>query len=184
MLKKLCVFVFVLLTGIMTQTVKAATVNLTPSTYGQWNTFDVDSSFAISGGLEWIDANGEPLAFKFTLTTPTYLKIVDGGFAGDVFEIFDNGLSLGLTSGASNSYPNSLSTNFDAAFANLNYSQRIFLLGVGTHEVTGRLTSSALDDTSQALNATVGAVSLMPEPSTIILFLTGGAAAWFGHRKA
>jgi hypothetical protein len=75
---------------------------------GAWNAFDVDSSVSNSGNLEWIDLEGNPLSFDFTLSKSAYLTIVDGGFAGDRFNVYDNGVLLDQTSVASNTYPASL----------------------------------------------------------------------------
>jgi hypothetical protein len=145
---------------------------------GAWNTFDVDELTSVSGGLEWIDlADGNALSFDFMLSTQAYLKVVDGGFAGDRFNVFDNGNLLNQTSSAVNTYPDSIGLDFDGAFADSDYSQGFFLLGAGNHSITGVLTQSALDDTSLPINATVGAVSLtaVPLPAAAWLYLTGTA---------
>ena len=190
MLKKTMAFALVFAATLVSQAVTATTINLQPN--GQWNTFDVDNAIALSGGMEWIDAqsalgysnDGSSLDFKFTLTQSGYLDVVDGGFAGDVFKVFDNGLLLGPTSTAVNSYPASLGTNFDAAFADPNYSRQRFLFSAGMHDITGLLSVSALDATGQPINATVGALRLdLPEPATLLLFLVGGGVALAGRRR-
>jgi hypothetical protein len=142
---------------------------------GQWNVFDVDESVSASGGLEWIDLDNNTLSFDFTLSGSAILRVVDGGFSGDRFQVFDNGLLLDETSVAANSYPDGVGLDFDAAFANTNFSRGVFLLGAGNHSITGLLSQSALDDTSSTLNATVGAVSLtaVPLPEAAWLYLTG-----------
>jgi hypothetical protein len=153
----------------------AATVALTPNS--SWNIFDVSDVLANSGGLEWIDINdGSALIFQFTATTQTLLSVVDGGFSGDQFQLSDNGVALGATSAAINSYPTSLGLNFDAAFASTNYSKGSYLLEAGTHSITGLLSLSAFDNTNTALNSTTGAVQLtaVPEPS----FLWGQLGAF------
>lgn len=144
---------------------------------GSWQAFDVDNLIASSGNLEWIDLDGNALSFDFTLSQAAYLRVVDGGFAGDRFQIFDHGNLLGITSEASQSYPTSLGLDFDAAWANAAYSQGTFLLSAGSHSITGWLSTSALDDLSSPINATVGAVSLtaVPVPAAAWLYLTGAS---------
>jgi len=154
------------------QAALAADVALT--TNGQWNAFDVTPDVAISGGLEWIDiTDGSALSFSFS--GPAILTVVDAGFAGDRFQVFDNGNLVGQTSAAANSYPASVGLNFDAALADGGYSRGVFVLGAGNHVITGELSQSALDDTGSALNATVGAVQIaaVPEPQTYALVLAG-----------
>jgi hypothetical protein len=189
MLKKTMTFVLAIAAAIMSQTVMAETVTLQPN--GQWSAFDVDTSASNSGGPEWIALSGDPLTFHFELLKPTTLDVVDGGFSGDVFKVYDNNGTtlLGQTSSAvNNSYPASVGLNFDAAFANSNYSKGSFLLGAGTHNITGLLWVSALDNTGQPIYASVGAVRLnipaVPEPETVWLLLTGGLVTFARLRKA
>lgn len=165
--------------------VSASTINLAAD--GVWQTFDVDSFVSATGGVEWIDAQFDPangyigdgseLHFVFTLTTAAYLTVVDGGFAGDQFEVFDNGASLGFTSQAVNSFPDSIASNFDAALANPDFSRGVFFLSAGQHDITGLLSLSALDSDGIAFDATVGAVRLsqVPVPASLGLFLAGNA---------
>ena len=152
---------------------------------GAWNAFDVDSALSTSGTLEWIDLDSNALSFDFTLTGSAYLKVVDGGFAGDRFNVFDNGTLLDQTSVAVNTYPTSVGLDFDAAYADANFSRGVFLLGAGSHSITGLLSQSALDDSSTAINATVGAVSLtaVPLPAAAWLYLTGTALMGFVSRR-
>ncbi len=64
-----------------------------------WHAFDIDELMSASGGLDWISIeDGSTLSFTFTTAADTLLTIVDAGFAGDSFNIFDNGVLLGVTS--------------------------------------------------------------------------------------
>lgn len=167
---------------------QAQALNLTVD--GTWNTFDVDEFIAASSGLEWIDLDGESLSFDFTLTESAYLTVVDGGFSGDRFQLFDNGQLLGETSAPANSYPDSLGLDFDSAFSNPDYSQGVYLLSSGNHSITGLLSLSAVDDLGSDINATVGAVRLtaVPLPAAAWLFASGtaliGAASGRRRQKA
>ncbi len=145
---------------------------------GAWNTFDVDELTSASENLEWIDLiDGKALSFDFSLSSPAYLNVVDGGFAGDRFNVFDNRNLLDQTSVAVNTYPSSIGLDFDSAFADSNYSQGVYLLGAGSHSITGVLSQSATDEDNNPFNATVGAVSLtaVPLPAAAWLYLTGSA---------
>ncbi|ATG91631.1 VPLPA-CTERM sorting domain-containing protein [Methylomonas koyamae] len=142
---------------------------------GQWHAFDIDETSSASAGLEWIDLDGNASSFDFSLTGSAILRIVDGGFAGDRFDVFNGNLLLGQTSAATNNYPESLGLDFDAAFADGRYSRGVFLLGPGSYRISGLLSLSALDDNAGALNATVGAISLtaVPLPAAAWMYLAG-----------
>jgi len=143
---------------------------------GQWQEFNVDDLSSISGGAEWIDlldSNspnfGSPLSFSFTIDSGHQgkLSVVDAGFAGDRFQIFNNGQSIGFTSAASNSTEYSL--DFDANLTSSNFSNGIFMLAAGSYTVSG-----ALSETLQPFNATNGALKLetseVPVPGAFGLF--------------
>ncbi|MGE3540938.1 MAG: PEP-CTERM sorting domain-containing protein [Candidatus Tectimicrobiota bacterium] len=154
--------------------VGATSLPVTPD--NTWYTFDVDSLSALSGGLEWIDLNdGTPLAFVLSTSTPVRLTVVDAGFAGDRFQVYDNGQLLGETSPGANTYPLSLGLDFDAALADARWSRGVYVLAAGSHSITGLLSLSALDDNSLPLEATVGALQLapVPEPATWAMLATG-----------
>jgi len=111
---------------------------------------------------------------------------VDGGFAGDRFAVFNGtGNLLGATSSPVNNYPVSVGIDFDAAFADANYSRGEFLLGPGNYQIFGYLLQSALDDNSSAIDATVGAVSLtaVPLPAAACC-ISPAPACWAGFRAA
>lgn len=153
-----------------------------------WQAFDVDALMALDGGLQWIDLDGEALAFEFAAPQAVTFSVIDAGFAGDTFQLFDHGVLLGGTSLPAASYPDSVGANFDDAWADARYSRGVFTLAAGHHRITGVLSTSALDELAQPINATVGAVKLsvsaVPEPegwalalASVLLVLT------FGRRR-
>jgi len=183
MLKKLLAAAVVLV-AFGTGSAHADTVAVVPD--GSWYHFDVDIDQSELGGLEWINVAGEARSFTFTTTTSVLLTIVDGGFGGDQYEVFDNGSLLGLTTAGLNSYPDSVGLNFDVALGSESYGRAFFALGAGTHTITGRLVISALDDFGDALNATVGAlrVTPVPLPASALLLLSGsGLLGFLGVRR-
>ncbi len=165
--------------------------------YGQWNAFNVSDIDSQTFGVEWIDnANsasplfGSALSFLFTIDAGSQaaLTVVDGAFAGDTFKVTNFGSVIGNTSAVPvQSYATapSLGYDFDAALADNRFSSATFALGAGTYRISGRLDQSVTDDAGLPLNSTVGAVRLsvsaVPEPSTVLMLVTGlgalGAAA-------
>jgi hypothetical protein len=117
----------------------------TPISIGQWYTFGFSGSggdplISGSGGFTLGDrsiAIGDP---AWTFDCPTdHCKIVvtDGFLAVDRFEIFDLGLSLGLTSAPSGDATHSCGTDELGCLADPQMSHRIFIVGTGSHEITG-----------------------------------------------
>lgn len=182
MVKKKLATLAVALSAAIVSHAQATTIDVTDS---GWHTFDVSRD--LSGGTGWIDINdGSALDFTITLASATLVTVVDGGFSGDRYQVFDNGSLLGLTSSAPNSYPTSLGLNFDAALASGTYSTASFLLAAGTHDLTGLLALSALDDANQPLDSSVGGLRLepVPLPGAALLFLSGsGLLSVFARRR-
>ena len=145
---------------------------------GQWNAFDVDDFY----GQQWIDLGGDALSFDFTIgaSQKGILTVVDGGFAGDSFQVFNGASLLGSTSAPTDSYPDSVGLDFDAALADADYSRGVFTLGAGDYSINGL---AAL----LPLGATVGAVKLevanLPEPRSLALLLAGLAALGVTARR-
>ncbi len=162
----------------------AESVPVSPN--GSWHEFDVDELLSSASGLEWIGLDGDALSFTFTTSAATRLTVVDAGFGGDGFEVFDNGVSLGLTSTGSATYPDSIGLDFDAALASGQYGYAFFDLAAGAHTITGRLSVSALDDFGNAINATVGGLNVAPVPlpgAALLLLSGGGLMGLFSRRR-
>jgi hypothetical protein len=155
----------------------AQATQISLDTDGSWNAFDVDDLTSAGFGVEWIDlGDGSPLSFAFTSATDVRLTVVDAGFAGDRFNVFDNGNPLGVTGTATDSYPASLVLDFDTALATPGYSSAVFLLAAGSHVITGDLFASAHGPGGAELNATVGGLKVapVPLPASLLLLLSGG----------
>jgi len=157
---------------------QATTVPVTGD--GSWYTFDVDSFLATSTGVEWIDiTDGSTLTFSFTVPAgfTATLTVVDAGFAGDRFNLFNGATLLGNTSavpvGDFASAAN-VGLDFNAALANADFSRATFTLNPGSYAIGGSLTQSVTFGGSP-LNATAGglSVTLVPEPATVLSLLAG-----------
>lgn len=160
----------------------AHATNINAITDGRWYQFDADEF--VAGNLRWVDAivdseglyqgDYSDLSFTFTLNNPGKLTIVDAAIAGDEFQVSINGQTYN-TSLSLDPDSTSVGTNFDAAFSDHHrYSFLTLELNPGTYTVTGLLTVSALDNTGEPFNATVGGLSVseVPLPSAAWLFGT------------
>ncbi len=146
---------------------------------GTWQNFDVDSLTAASAGNEWIDINnGTPLNFTFTIGSGNVglLTVVDTGFAGDTFTVYNSGSLLGATSSVPVVYYDSNLTAVSDpvdAFNDPSFSRASFAFGAGSYSISGVLDQSVLDALGAPLNATSGGIRLtvssVPEPGTLLL---------------
>jgi hypothetical protein len=68
---------------------------------GQWHEFNVDDFLSATQGVEWVDINdnnaisfGSALAFEFSIANgfKGLFSVVDAGFAGDRFTVFNQGI--------------------------------------------------------------------------------------------
>jgi hypothetical protein len=175
--------------GVASAPVHADTIALVDG--GGWYQFYFGAPDFGNAGFQ--DAVGNPLDFSFTLTKSTILRIVDGGFSGDQFDVSVNGVDKGLTSTPvfaaadveygpfSDDHECFSCAFFDPAY-NTDFSHGAYLLGPGTYDVTGAATLSPFF--SGAAGISLGAV---PEPATWAMMLTGffglGAALRLGRRR-
>ncbi len=138
---------------------------------GQWNVFDVDTTIALDGSTQWIDAaadsaaglsgDGSPLQFLFATSKPQYLTVVDAGLSGDRYWLNLDGATLFTGAAVDNGQYQGL--DFAAALADPSFSKGTWLVPAGLHFLTGGLYSSASLE-GQPLNATVGAFRLTDVP--------------------
>ncbi len=157
---------------------------------GQWHEFNVDDFLSATQGVEWVDINdsnaisfGSALAFEFSIANgfKGLFSVVDAGFAGDRFTVFNQGIELGTTSESNNA--NDYSNIFSANLTNNHFSRGVFSFDAGDYRLTGSLLSSL-----QNFNATNGAVKLditpVPSPNTLALLALGLGLLTFRRRHA
>jgi len=166
--------------------VDAAATTVDLGTVTGWQSFDVDNtSFAVAAAsTSWTDqasyvGDGSLLNFTATLTSAETLQVVDLGYSGDIFQVYDNGALIGTTSAvsATGNGTTYVLGQANQAFADAAFSSGSFILGAGSHSITGVMIQSANDPVlGTAFNATQGAVLLaapVPEPTTWML-MSGG----------
>lgn len=180
-MKSLKQFVMPLVFGLgITLQAQATDIQLSPS--DAWHEFAVDDYASQSWDVEWIDTNdsnspgfGSPLHYLFDIPLgfTGFLRVVDAGLAGDRFDVFNHGISLGHTTATWNN--SDYSNDFSANWNNTNFSRGVFILDSGSYDITGNLFSSL-----QTFNATNGALMLqvvgetkVPEPDATLLFCLG-----------
>ena len=145
---------------------------------GSWVGFTVDANLA-PYSFGWQDDFGSTLSFDVTIAAGQVgtLTVVDTGFSGDRFHVYDGAALLGSTGPAVNgSSAGAITFDPDAALANSDFSRGSFTLGAGTHVISGLLFQSTTDAFG-TLNATIGGVKLtvsaVPEPATCATLLMG-----------
>lgn len=168
-----------------------ATVHAAPlPSDGSWAGFTVDGNLP-PYSLGWVDETGQALSFDFTVPVGfvATLTVVDAGFSGDRFAVYDGAALLGQTGAAVNGDTTGpIQFSYDAALADPAFSQGVFVLGAGSHSISGWLSQSTTDAIGP-LNATLGGVKLtvsaVPEPLTSGTLLMGlGLLATVLRRRA
>jgi hypothetical protein len=157
-----------------------------------WSSFNTDRDAV--GSDAWADIDNtsfDRLYFTFNVAagSSATLSVVDGGFAGNTFSVFNGLALLGNTSAVPALDQNTaLFSTFDEAFADPSYSRGIFNLGAGSYRITGDLTQAGLDgstpvwSTSGALR--VDTISAVPEPSSFAMLMCGiGMTIYISRRQ-
>ena len=94
------------------------------------------TSFCWTAGVGSLNTEG-----PFTFTGPTTMQVTDAFIDGDVFDVLDNGVSIGMTSTPTDT--GAFEGDPDAAFANPDWSSGTFSLGSGAHSITLQVSAAA-----------------------------------------
>jgi hypothetical protein len=141
-------------------------------TDGSWIEFDFGTVGSSIYDLSTLDTS-----FDFSLGQDSVVRVVDLGLAGDRFEIFANGVSLGATSAVLASDAESYDPA--AAWADPSFSRGSWLLGAGSYSITGTVAVSPYDGGYGAMSVTA-----VPEPESYAMMLAGLALVGFAARRA
>lgn len=121
--------------------------------------------------------------FSFTLTKNAILTVVDSYLAGDRFEVFSNGSSLGATSVPGTGGTNT-GMNFTAAAADGIHSVGRFILGPGSYVISLDVLARSGTDTGLHIGAIRADIGQVPVPAAGGLLLAAlGALALRGRRR-
>jgi hypothetical protein len=107
----------------------------------------------------------------WTFSGAANILVLDLFAAGDLFQVFDNGLSLGSTSDVANTGTDSCVNDITCALSNSAYSRGTFGVGVGSHSLTINHVRNVPNAAGGAAVFSVTAImASTPEPATSALF--------------
>ena len=187
--KRLSASLLTLFLASLPLSVQASPVNInTWYTFG-WND-GVGSALVNGTGFGPItNPSGTPAPdppWTFTLAVPEVLRVQDTFLSGDQFQMFDNAVSLGLTSLPTQGFD--CGSDLSCAIANPAFSSGAFLLSAGPHSITGTVTLAVLADGGAAAFIIGRVSSTVPLPVTLPLFASGlgvlGLLGWRRKKKA
>lgn len=164
------------------------------NTYLQFSFLDVGSAAtgcdpADPAGALCFPSSGTPTTFldapPWTFTAPASgvnLGVTDAFGAGDRFEVFDFGVSLGLTSAFNPS--GDCGDDPVACFADANMSSGIFALAAGDHSITIVLRDTVVGPdgptggSGYLIAAADNGGGVVPEPTSLMLLAAAGIAGF------
>ncbi len=164
----------------------ASATAITPD--GSWNQFLFDGGGQATGCSGSCLATTNPVASQtsvppWTFSGPATVTVLDLFTSLDTFELFDNLVSLGVSSAPTAG--GGCINDIDCALADLSYSRLVANLADGAHSLTIRHVSgvsaggSAVFRVASAESSETlpDGVSVVPEPSTLLLLGSGLAAS-------
>jgi PEP-CTERM motif-containing protein len=148
---------------------------------GSFNEFRFDRAVSAVVGCGSCTPTTNPVANTsnsppWTFGGAASIFITDLGVRGDRFEVFDNAVSLGVTSVPINDGGGTCAFNIGDCSVALGYSRGTFAVGPGAHSLTINLTQNAAGTTFGNAAFSVSAAAAVPEPGTLLLWSSGAAA--------
>ena len=136
-------------------------MSVAPITIGaDWSdTMVTPPAFFWDGGDDVFSSSGP---FTFDAVGPVRVDVTDTFNSGDVFEIFDNDVSIGSTSFVTPTISSIIDP--ETAFANSAYSHGSFDLGAGSHSITIKVTENPFGAGRGYLRVMYEDDSIGPEP--------------------
>lgn len=153
----------------------------------QWYEFSFGAAGTFAGdcSVACIPSSGTPTTYAdvppWTFSSPTegsVFTVTDAFLAVDRFEIFDFGVSLGLTSLESGS--GDCGSDPVTCIADANFSNGIFNFGAGGHSITIK----AVDSGAGGGAAYFKLENAVPEPATWALMILGFAGLGLARRRS
>lgn len=143
-------------------------------TDGTWFDFDFDGA-----GSSLYDLSSLETSFTFTLSQSSILRVVDLGFSGDRFNIFANGVSIGLTS-APVAQETEAIYDIAAVLNDSRFSKGNWNLVAGNYTITGIAVASPYGNGYGSMS-----VVAVPEPESWTLLLAGlGIVGTIARRRS
>ena len=173
---------------LLTFSLSGGLASATPITAdGTWYEFVFNAGGAATGCFGGCLATTNPLAADalappWTFSGAATVTLLDLFIQGDRFELFDNLVSLGVSSLPGDD--NTCVANIGCALSDPGYSRLVVALGGGAHSLTINNVTSA-SPTGGAAVFQVAAPAAVPEPASLLLVASGlaGCAARIRARR-